>query len=245
MTTYQFQDTQALDLTAVTDFCTAATGLVDIWLETQDTADKPERVTLLNHPLFVFPDRKEYQVTNGTVDNWQDYLDHQLYRNIGTPHNLFITIDDSAEAIEFEKLLAATSTKATVFIDLPEFTKPDGDPLAVHDWIVANAKGRVIVWLTYHSYRHYWTDMTTGEEFEEIRRWLHEHDTHLLGTYDHADLSAFPSDPTAGITGSNVGYADPELFIRMMFREPNDAMLFRLSWGEHAVSEQPENAENF
>lgn len=244
MTTYQFHDTQALDLIAVTDFCAAATGLVDIWLETQDTADKPERVTLLNHPLFVFPDRKEYRVGNAIVSSWQEYIDHKLYQNIGTPHALFITIDDSAEAIEFEKLLAATSTKATVFIDLPEWTKRDGDPLAVHHWLKDNAKGRVLVWLTYYSYWHHWGDPDTGEEFADLNRWLHQQETHLLGIYDHSDLVAFPSDPTARIKKSDYHHADPEMFVRIMFREPNDAMLFRLSWGEHAVSEQPENAEN-
>ncbi|MBT0671284.1 hypothetical protein HT136_23210 [Novosphingobium profundi] len=240
-TLFEITDTQTLNMYAFAHQMDEFKGRVDVWLE--EEAKKPRRVMLFNDPMFQFPEQVEISRTachsQTSTRHWTEELDEVLHRLISTPHKLSLIFDEAADASDFQAHLTSTATKFTTFFDLPEWVTPDGDPQAVHDWIVANAKGRVMVWLTYGSYVSSSITFQHGE-VEHFERWDQSEDTSLIGIYDRHDPNAYPSAPHCGVEMTFIQHQDPDMFVRIMFREPNDAMLFRLSAPTAEQAEQPE-----
>ncbi|WIA56000.1 hypothetical protein N6H05_23780 [Sphingobium sp. WTD-1] len=241
-TTFQIDQTQTLDMPAFMHFFDSVKGRTDIWLHTEDT--KPRRIMLLNDGEFEFPDKLKMDVGNraGLVE-WTTYLDDAFVHYIGTPHSLYVIFDLDSDAVAFGQLMAATSTSVVTFFDLPSLNMPAGDPMALHNWLEQNTKGRVMVWVTAGSFWFTEIDETTLEEVEHFDRWHLNGDTSLVGVYDIMDVGAFPNERNAGIDKqlNSIAHHDPDDFLRVMFREPSEAMMFRLSWSDAERSEQPES----
>lgn len=241
---FEISDTQTLDMPAFRRLFDKVKGRTDIWLEVEDA--QPRRVMLLNDPMFVFPEAIERYNENHSSKrsaHWTEVLDSEFYANIGKPHKVCVILDDDQDASAFAQHLALTATKYSTFIDLPCWTEDGGDPSELHEWLAKNLKGRAIVWLTAGSFI-YDRYLDEGHYKEEVMRWMEDEDTRLLGTYDKTDPNAWPAQRLCGILSSAYSLNSSDMFCRIMFREPNDAMLFRLAWPDTKKSKQPETVED-
>jgi len=243
ITTFEIEDTQTLNMFAFAHFFDGVQGRTDIWLDVEE--EKPQRIMLLNDSTIEFPENVSRKTDWGhSHSHWTEYLEAALYGCIGKPHKLVVIFDDVADSQSFQEHLDLTATKRTTFFDLPERSKPDGDPQALHEWLSANVKGRVIVWLTQGT-GVYDVGETLNQPEWVYDHWFKSEDTMLLGIYDKSDPNAWPAQNTSGIPGQVYHYSDPGMFCRVIFRDPKEAMLFRLSWPTATKSIQPERKADF
>lgn len=233
MTTITITDPHTIDYKLLAEFYTSkTTGRTDVWLDTYEEERQTERMGLFNG-----------EVQFDSDGAFEARLCGSLYGGTGKRIALVSIFDDGKDADAFQDLLTKHSTPFTTTFDITPTMMRQLDSEEVHDWLAANVKHKAIIWKTEgdnertHSRNNSFEDIANGappyDEISVFTRWIDDEETTIIGKYEPANQYAYPA--LSFLRLAHWPFED-YLVVRIMFTDPTEATLFKLTFAPKAVS---------